>query len=73
MITIILCLTVTRLPTSDISTRFLTSVFRLLHDITPSNDARFSGLYLTVVRRLVNSIVVPVLASMFEKRGAGVL
>lgn len=73
MITIILCLTVTRLPSSAISTRFLTSVFRLLHDISPSNDARLSRLYLTVVRRLVNSIVVPVLAYNFEERGAGSL
>ena len=73
MITIILCLTVIRLPSSAISARFLTSVFRLLHDISPSNDARLSKLYLTVIRRLVNSIVVPVLAYNFEERGAGSL
>jgi len=73
VITIILCLTVTRLPSSDTSARFLTSVFRLLNDISPSIDARFSRLYLIVVRRLVNSIVVPVLASNFEERGAGSL
>lgn len=73
MITIILCLTVIRLPSSAISARFLTSVFRLLHDISSSNDARLSRLYLTVVRRLVNSIVVPVLAYNFEERGAGSL
>jgi hypothetical protein len=73
VITIILCLTVIRLPSSAISARFLTSVFRLLHDISPSNDARLSKLYLTVIRRLVNSIVVPVLAYNFEERGAGSL
>jgi hypothetical protein len=73
VITIILCLTVIRLPSSAISARFLTSVFRLLHDISPSNDARLSKLYLTIVRRLVNSIVVPVLAYNFEERGAGSL
>jgi hypothetical protein len=73
VITIILCLTVTRLPSSDTSARFLTSVFRLLNDISPSIDARFSRLYLIVVCRLVNSIVIPVLASNFEERGAGSL